>query len=69
MKIDLPWIAKQMRAEADVIDGKVAPTLDHETPTCYWCGEGGPGLYWLPSEIGIIEMATWNCRDCIVTRP
>lgn len=51
------WIAKQMRDEGDVM--AAVP------PRCYWCNAKGPGLYWLPSEEGVIEMAVWNCLPCI----
>lgn len=58
LEVDVNWIAEQMTAEADVLwrDG---------APSCFWCNAPGPGLYWLPSEEGVIEMAVWNCLPCV----
>lgn len=52
LQVDVAWIAKQMRDEADALT---------EPPTCAYCGKLGPGLFWLPSEVGVIEMAIWVC--------
>lgn len=58
--VDLDWIARQMEREAMLMSSA------GEQPRCFWCGALGPGLYWLPSEPGIIEMAVWSCTSCIL---
>lgn len=60
--IDLDWVALQMRREADAL------AVARRPQSCYWCGLEGPGLYWLPSEEGVIEMAIWSCSGCIIKR-
>lgn len=57
--VDVPFVAEQMAAEARRLAFK------NEPPTCYWCEKPGPGLYWLPSEEGVIEMPMWNCSRCV----
>ena len=58
---DTVSISEQMRSEA-------ATLTDHK---CFWCGVDEPGLYWLPSEAGVVEMPIWSCERCIAhrTRP
>jgi hypothetical protein len=52
---DLEWVQRQMHREADNLHGR----------RCFYCEVEGPGLYWLPSEEGIIEMPIWCCGTCI----
>lgn len=50
--VDVPWIREQMQREAGSME---------EAPRCWVCGDYGPGLFWLPSEVGVIEMPVWLC--------
>lgn len=59
MTIDHEWIAEQLHGEAAAIEV-------NGPPRCFSCTRYGPGLYWLPSEEGIIEMAVWFCGACVV---